>query len=400
MYKTIRICLSIFIMLIGIIDEGFSCTVFTASTNRVVLFGNNEDTFSPFTRIWFLPAEKGKYGRIYFGIEQLGCIHPQGGVNDRGLAFDILAAPSKQAEGPLQKEQYIDTYSNLIVKVMEECATVSEAVGLFNRYYTGKSWSGQYFVADRNGDAAIIEIDTVHRKQGPFLVATNFYLSQFSEGEYPCRRFKTASAMLRNNSDISVEFFKEILSAVHLEGDTPTQYSNIIDLRNEVIYLYHFHDYKNVVVIDVNSELSKGRRSVEIASIFPEKSEFQKYQKKVKKPILRPLWAAFYKAGVSEAIRKYYSIKKDQESPYDSNEWLLKVFGWELADGGRSADAIEIFRLVTLEFPDSAEAYEKLGWAFYNNGQFDLAVKSYKKCLELNPENRTSALMLKRLNDT
>jgi D-alanyl-D-alanine-carboxypeptidase/D-alanyl-D-alanine-endopeptidase len=34
-----------------------------------------------------------------------------------------------------------------------------------------------------------------------------------------------------------------------------------------------------------------------------------------------------------------------------------------------------------------------------NNGDKDLAVKNYKRSLELNPENSNAVSMLKRLND-
>lgn len=375
-----------------------ACTTFVAMTTDAVLFANNEDSRIPYTRIWFLPAEQGKHGRVYLGFDGLGCIHPQGGVNDQGLAFDILAAPSRSSDSPLGDEPYYGTYGNLIVKVMEECGTVGEAIALFERYNTGNSWSGQYLLADRHGDAAIVEIDKIHRIDGEFLVATNFYLSQVKTAEYPCIRYKTASELLQGSEHISVDVCKKILAEVHMEGDTPTQYSNIIDLTNKTLYLYHFHNFGEVSVFNIDDELKDGRRSIELASLFPATAGLPLLETDLKEPVVRPMRIAYDGGGVSKAMDLYHYLVTQANSTYDINDWLLKVFGWELADEGKSADALEIFRLVVEEYPSSADAHEKLGWAFMKRGMKNEALKSYRRSLELDPENRTAAHMVKTLS--
>ena len=45
------------------------CTVLYAYDGQIALGGNNEDYQNPFTKVWFLPPEEGKYGRVYFGFE-------------------------------------------------------------------------------------------------------------------------------------------------------------------------------------------------------------------------------------------------------------------------------------------------------------------------------------------
>ena len=59
-----------------------ACTAFMKSDGDKVLVGNNEDYNIPHTRVWFIPAEYGQYGRIYFGYENWS---PQGGMNDQGI---------------------------------------------------------------------------------------------------------------------------------------------------------------------------------------------------------------------------------------------------------------------------------------------------------------------------
>ena len=58
---------------------GHACTAFMMSDGQRVLVGNNEDYNIPHTRVWFIPAENGHYGRVYFGYDNWS---PQGGMND------------------------------------------------------------------------------------------------------------------------------------------------------------------------------------------------------------------------------------------------------------------------------------------------------------------------------
>ena len=68
-----------------------SCTIFTSSYGDTVLFGNNEDWINPQTYYWVCPSSGGDYGAVYFGFDNLW---PQGGINEKGLAFDVNALPT------------------------------------------------------------------------------------------------------------------------------------------------------------------------------------------------------------------------------------------------------------------------------------------------------------------
>ena len=73
-----------------------SCTIFTASYGDTVLFGNNEDWINPNTYYWVVPSRGGDYGVVYFGFDNFW---PQGGINEKGLAYDVNALP-KSALNP------------------------------------------------------------------------------------------------------------------------------------------------------------------------------------------------------------------------------------------------------------------------------------------------------------
>ena len=64
-----------FIMLIIILlalvpgSSLYACTGFCISKGNTVLVGNNEDYMDPDTKVFYVPAEKDKYGGVYFGFD-------------------------------------------------------------------------------------------------------------------------------------------------------------------------------------------------------------------------------------------------------------------------------------------------------------------------------------------
>lgn len=76
-----------------------------------------------------------------------------------------------------------------------------------------------------------------------------------------CIQARACTAVLDGREDLS--------HPVDEEGPVPTVYSYICDLRNAKLYLYHFHNFENVVVLDLKQELAKGSHSRNLAELFP-----------------------------------------------------------------------------------------------------------------------------------
>jgi hypothetical protein len=127
----------------------------------------------------------------------------------------------------------------------------------------------QLLIGDQYGDSFIIEGDIIHRKTDYFQVATNFYLSQWGP-PYPCWRYNTAVNMFESNpvNELSVDFCASVLEAVHQEGPYPTQYSTVYDLKNGLVYVYHYHDYNNVKIFNLTEEFEMGYHSYYIPDLF------------------------------------------------------------------------------------------------------------------------------------
>ncbi len=254
-----------------------ACTAFLIANDSEVLFGNNEDFWNPSTKMWFVPAEGGNYGAVFFGFDDLS---PQGGMNEAGLAFDGFATEPKPVTGSDGKVRFD---GNLVLKVMVECATVSEVLEVFAKYDLTMMERFMLMFADATGDSVIIEGDEVIRKTGAFQVVTNFYQSEDPEGNNAygegkaCSRFKIAKDMLKGAKRVDVSQARRILDAVHVDGESNTLYSNIYDLNDGLVYIYSFHDFEHEIVIDLAKELKKGARVLDLPSLFPRNSARERF---------------------------------------------------------------------------------------------------------------------------
>lgn len=248
---------------------GQACTAFCAVGNGMVLVGNNEDFTNPRTKIWFVPAQSGRYGRMYVGFDDL---YPQGGMNDQGLWFDqFLVPPVRAAEPELPRFQ-----GNLIDEAMATCATVDDVVRLFERYNRSFLTETIVMFADASGRAVAIDPAAIVRGTGSRFVQTNFHQSR-PDAE-PDARFSTASRLLEEaGDDISPDLFRGILHATHQTGGVETLYSNIYELRARTMTLYYFHDFEHAVTFRLDDELRKGERVLDIASLFPANQEAEAF---------------------------------------------------------------------------------------------------------------------------
>ncbi|MBA4853779.1 serine hydrolase [Emticicia sp. BO119] len=101
--------------------------------------------------------------------------------------------------------------------------------------------------------------------------------------------------------------------------------------------------------------------------------------------------------GIDKAIEKYQSYQTNDTKNYDFAESELNSLGYELMSKRKGKEAIRIFELNTIAYPTSSNAFDSLAEAYYNIGNKELAIKYYKKALELDPKNLSSLGMLKKL---
>jgi hypothetical protein len=247
-----------------------ACSVFTASGIDKIYAATNKDWNNENTRIRFYAPSEGKYGRVYFGYQVSEGFQNVGGMNEHGLWYDGASLPFRSD---------IDNHFNkprvkgeLCEKALEECTTVEEVILLYKEFYT-PHWQGHSMWADRLGNSVIIEYgerDVVFlRKEHSNQVMTNFYLSDSTNLRWAnCHRFKAIREILNAKEELSRELMTSALNASHKEGLTPTLYSNVYDLINGDIYVYHFHYYGEFVRFNLAEELEKGDQYLELPGLF------------------------------------------------------------------------------------------------------------------------------------
>jgi FKBP-type peptidyl-prolyl cis-trans isomerase 2 len=118
---------------------------------------------------------------------------------------------------------------------------------------------------------------------------------------------------------------------------------------------------------------------------------------KARKSIGDEMLGIIFEKNVDEAIKRYYEAKEKSFDDYNFKEGQLNVLGYDLLKGQRNKDAIKILELNVKLFPNSANVYDSLGEAYMIDGNKELAIKNYKKSLELNPGNENAKNMLQQL---
>ena len=90
--------------------------------------------------------------------------------------------------------------------------------------------------------------------------------------------------------------------------------------------------------------------------------------------------------GFDHLAEAYAEMKKEKPD-FKIGETPMYIWATDLKDDGHLAEAIDVLKLQLQIYPDSSDGYEGLGEAYQRSGEKQLAVESYKKALEKNPEN-------------
>lgn len=280
-------------------SEVNACTAFYVKTKDRILVGNNEDGGNPETRIWIVPGENGTYGRMYFGFSDLSA---QGGINEKGLWFDAFGLPFKSVN--TQGEIYA---GDLQDKLMAECATVNEVIELLKYYNRSPMTRYQWMFGDSKGNSVIIQGDTVILKHRNYQIVTNFRQSVYPDGKgYDCPRYRIADDLLSSHSGIDMDNVRNILSSTHSEGQDVTLYSYIADLTNGLVYVYHFHNFENAVVLNVKNEISKGKHVYILSEMFPKTNAAESFEYRARLELNQLKASRRFKDFDSETFPEYF----------------------------------------------------------------------------------------------
>jgi len=118
---------------------------------------------------------------------------------------------------------------------------------------------------------------------------------------------------------------------------------------------------------------------------------------KIKRSISDPLSSTIMDEGIDAALEQYQTLKDEDPGQYNFGENELNMLGYQLLWRDINDAAIEIFKLNTRVYPESANPYDSLGEASEAIGDQEKAIKSYQKALEINPNMPSAKEALERL---
>lgn len=127
----------------------------------------------------------------------------------------------------------------------------------------------------------------------------------------------------------------------------------------------------------------------------PEAPEYDPYDPRPKRPVAEVLFAIITEQGIEAALRSYPALK--QSDGHYASEAQLNALGYRLLGMKKIREAIEIFKLNAEAYPRSANVYDSLGEAYMTGGDRELAIRNYRRAVELNPQNTNAAAMLQKL---
>ena len=223
-----------------------ACTIFVLTDTNRVLFCNNEDATSPMTRIWFVPASEGRYGRAYVGFDNSW---GQGGLNTKGLAYDWVAGWDEKWESDPGQARI---EGNPAERMLATCATLDEAVAFFRKHYEPGFGYARILVADKTGASAMIRA-----KDGKLFVDPASQCRGFGYGQ------RTLDQMLAPSSEATVANGMKILRAC--AQPLGTRYSNIFDLKSGDILI--FQPSETEMKLNLAVELKKGAHYYDIPQL-------------------------------------------------------------------------------------------------------------------------------------
>lgn len=264
-------------------EYGFSCSMYKITLDGKTMVGCNYDAYYLTAKIWFESGiNKNSYGAAFVGARSEGNngILPQSGMNDEGLAFSRLAAPTP-AKNLLETSsiKVITDHVKYLKDVLHKCKTIEEVISYIAQNGFGFFSDEVCIYIEKSGRYLIVEPDTLTTGNDAKYVLSNFCPSSTDYSTIKQIRYLNGVEFLKNKIDTSIVFCTALSDTMHVcrkkMGDG-TLVTLIRDLNEGLIYLYFYHDYQHQLKFKLKDELAKGDHVLEIPKLFPPNAEYEK----------------------------------------------------------------------------------------------------------------------------
>jgi len=359
-----------------------------ANDGTNVWIGNNEDELqSTRYRMWFYPAKKNSFGYaiwtdLNIKIRFLNKFNPQGGLNEYGLFLDYTAI----SEIPvLHDEQKKDRKKQIATDLLKSCKTVDEALAYLNKYNLIKLNKAQLFIGDATGNYATVTGGYVVRKTTNSFALTNYSINKGNKEA--CYRRDVVTRYLKSSASFQLNDITNMLEKAtqKLPNNVVSNYSMAVNLKTNILYLYHKSDFTTVSTLSLSEELKKGKHYKDIQHYFPES-------------VTHVLETELKNKGINATIDLYKSLRKTAFDKYNfkNQDALHLAISW--LEKGQNSDAIKLLDCLKEFDTNNTNIYSWLGVAHRRADNIEESNKYFSKVLEQKPDDYLATLFGKQEN--
>lgn len=238
-------------------------------------------------------------------------------------------------------------------------------------------------------------------------------------GKYHIYPEKAAAGLWTNPTDLAKYVIETQLSLLGKSNKVLSQEISVKRIENNLgVFLYNFDGAKyfkhsggnegfvchyiasteggNGIVIMTNGSSTK--LLGEIVSSIASLNTWKNYPLEPQKESISLTITKECYRDIDKGIELYKKLKKNNSDGYNfSNESELNMLGYQLLKDGKVTSAVKIFSLNVASFPNSANAYDSRGEAYFNKKEYSLSKKDYLKVLELDRSNQNAKEMLLKI---
>jgi hypothetical protein len=299
--KKASLVLFAFCLMALFVNKVGACSMYKITVEGKTMVGCNHDSWFTTPKIWFEQAQQtNEFGAGFTGARPVGGSRtaPQSGMNDKGLVFSRLVAYYPEQKNPFLNRFQIGNEVDYLTGILHQCATVKEVKGYIEQYDHSVFVDDVFIYIDSLGDYLIVEPYQCISGHDPNYVLANFCPSITDlEQARKMERYRKGEGFLKAHDAISSLAYCSALSdTMHVcrsrNGDG-TLLTSIWDTKDKSVSLYFYHSYDTAVRFSLAEALAKGDHVVDVPSLFPSNTEFERlksFKTPFNTPVLRVLF--------------------------------------------------------------------------------------------------------------
>lgn len=339
----------------------------------------------------FQPGERWSYSNTNFNLLAL-LVEKLGGLKFEDYLSKNVFRPARMESAYVkttlinsshfpEEAYYYDypfPYSSQLVRIAETFSLPRFKIEYYNLY--GLSGGGSvkgttedlYKFDKALADGTLLKLETMEEAFTPVKLNSGEYATADFGGELNTW-FGLGWFIFRDNSEGKVV------------GHTGGRYGS------QTVFLRNLNKKQAVILFDNAESEGVYRQALSALNILNNRPPMV-----IQKSLVRVYARALLNKGVDFAASRLLELKSDTPN-YRLRESGMNDLGYYLLSNGYSQQALETFKVTTLLFPGSWNAYDSYAEGLLRTGKREEAIMMYKKSIELNPDNEGGKQMLKKI---